>query len=66
MKSVLHPSAKLLSSIEYLSKIKDVISTPSGYETIVKCLQPCLVSNRLENAASVCLNKKACKACRFR
>ena len=66
MKSVLHPAAELVSSIEYLSKIKDVISTPSGYETIVKCLQPCLVSNKLENAAFVCLNKKACKVCGFR
>ena len=65
-KSVLHPAAELVSSIEYLSKIKDVISTPSGYETIVKCLQPCLVSNKLENAAVVGLNKKACKVCGFR
>ena len=66
MKTVLHPSAELPSSIEYLSKTKDTISTPSGYEPIVKCLQPCLVSNKLENAAFVCLNKKACKVCGFR
>ena len=42
-----------------MSKINDVISTPSGYKTIVKCLQPRLVSNKLENAVFVCLDEKA-------
>ena len=65
-KGILQPSIELQSSIDYLSKIKDVLSTPSGYETIVKCLQPCLVSKKLENADAVCLNGKSCKACGFR
>jgi len=66
VKLILQPSTELQSSINYLSKIKDVISTLSGYETIVKCLQPCLLSNKLENSDFICLNGKSCKACGFR
>ena len=38
VKGVIQPCTELQSSIDYLSKIKDVISTPTGYETIVRCL----------------------------
>ena len=50
----------------YLTVIKDVIGTPSKYDTIVKCLKPCLNSDKLEHASSVCLNKKVCVKCGFR
>ena len=50
----------------YLTVIKDVIGTPSKYDIIVKCLKPCLNSDKLEHASSVCLNKKVCDKCGFR
>ena len=62
------------TSKECFGKIKDVISTPSKYDTVVKCLQPCLSTDKLEGAAHKCLigmgggadEEKGCNICGFK
>ena len=49
-----------------LRSIKDVIATPSKYDTIVACLQPCLTTNKLEDAKPDCIDGHECTACGFR
>ena len=48
-------SRETRSQVDVLNKIKDVVSTPSKYDTIVKCLKPCLKTEKLEHAACTCL-----------
>jgi hypothetical protein len=52
--------------LDQLIKIKEIISTPSKYDTIVKYLQPCLVSDKLEDAKYTCLLGDECESCGFR
>ena len=40
-----------------LTKINDILSMPSKYDTVVKCLKPCLYPNKLEDAAHVYLDR---------
>ena len=49
-----------------LIEIKEIISQPSKYDTIVACLQPCLSTNKLEDAKYSCLNGQDCSSCGFR
>ena len=48
-----------------LTKINDILSTPSKYNTIAKYLKPCLHTNRLEDAVHICLDQDKCKMCGF-
>ena len=41
-------TAKVTGQIHVLLKIKDVIATPSKHNSCVKCLKPCLRSEKLE------------------
>ena len=59
-------SEETCSQVDVLAQIKDFISTPSKYDTIVKCLKTCLNTNKLESAIHTCLDGKACNACGFR
>ena len=67
-------SAETEHQIGVLEKMKDVIETPSKYDTVVKCLGPCLCSGKLEGAAHKCLigkgtgedQGKGCDVCGFR
>ena len=59
-------SEETCSQFDVLAQIKDVIATPRKYDTIVKCLKPCLNTNKLESAVHTCLDGKACNACGFR
>ena len=51
-----------------------MIETPSKYDTVVKCLQPCLTTGKLEDAAYKCLlgectgadGSNGCNVCGFR
>ena len=49
-----------------LMEIKEIISKPSKYDTIVACLQPCLSTNKLEDAEYACLHGQDCSKCGFR
>ena len=57
-----------------LEKIKDVIATPSKYDTVVEYLQPCLSTGKLEGVAYICLietgggadGEKGCNICGFK
>ena len=57
-----------------LEKIKNVIETPSKYDTAVKCLQPCFASGKLEDVSYKCLigecagdsGGNGCSICGFR
>ena len=49
-----------------LIEIKEIISKPSTYDTIVACLQPCLTTNRLEDAKHPCLHGQDCSKYGFR
>ena len=67
-------SSQAVSQKHVLEKIKDVIETPSKYDTVVKCLQPCLASGKLEDASYKCLigecagksGGNGCSICGFR
>ena len=54
------------SQVDVLAQIKDVIATPSKYDTTVKCLKPYLNTIKLESSVHTCLDGKACNACGFR
>ena len=74
MRSKTDLSTETRSQISVLEKIKDVIVTPSKYDTVVKCLGPCLSTGKLEGAAHKCLIGKckgkdagaSCDRCGFR
>ena len=51
--------------LDMLTKTNDILSTPSKYDTVVKCLKPCLHTNKLKNAAHVCLDRGKCETCGF-
>ena len=50
-------------SLSLLKQIKEVIQTPSKYDCIVACLQPCLSSNKLEDAKPDCVDGDKCTEC---
>ena len=52
--------------LDQLIKIKEIIPTPNKYDTIVKCLHPCLVSDKLDDAKYTCLLGDECESCGFR
>ena len=52
--------------IALLSKIEDVLATPSKYDTIVTCLQPRLTTNKLKDAMPAYLEEDGCNKCGFR
>ena len=66
MQNLNNITAEVTGQINVLVKIKDVIATPSKHNTCVKCLKPCLRSEKLENAAYTCLNKHDCGICGLR
>ena len=49
-----------MDDLVHLKQIKAILSTPSKYDTIVKCLQPCLASGKLEDAKPTCLAGNEC------
>ena len=49
-----------------LNEIREIISMPSKYDTIVSCLKPCLSTGELEDANERCINGKDCVRCGFR
>ena len=49
-------TAEVSVEITQLIKIKDILSTSSKYDTMVKCLKPCLETDKLEDAKHSCLH----------
>ena len=50
-----------------LAKIRDIITKPSKYESIVACLHPCLpCDGKLERAKFECIKGRQCTECGFR
>ena len=56
---------KATKDLTILHRIKDILATPSKYDTIVECLQPCLSSQKLEDAKPLCLIQDGCDMCGF-
>ena len=62
-------SSEAESHKRVVEKIKDVIETPSKYDTVVKCLQPCVTTGKLEDVSYKCLIGECaddCNVCGFR
>ena len=59
-------TAEVSAQMDILVKIKEILSTPSKYDTIVKCLKPCLETDKLEDAKQTCLDGNECDSCGFR
>ena len=57
---------KATKDLEMLQRIKSILATPSKYDTIVECLQPCLCSRKLEDAKPLCLLANGCDKCGFK
>jgi len=51
---------------QYSTVQGEILSTPSKYDTIVKCLKPCLETDKLEDAKQTCLSRNECDSCGFR
>ena len=53
--------------ISQLERVEDILSTNSKYDTIVKCLSPCLPPDgKLEAAEYACINGTECMSCGMR
>ena len=58
-------AADVSIEITQLIKIKDMLSTPSNYDTMVKYLKPCLETDKLEDTKHSCLHGEECEPCGF-
>ena len=58
-------TAEMSVEITQLIKIKDILSTTSKYDTIVKCLKPCLETDKLEDVKHSCLHGEECESYDF-
>jgi len=54
---------KATKDLPTLHRIKDILATSSKYDTIVECLQPCVFSQKLEDAKPFCLIQDGCDMC---
>ena len=51
--------------LEHLNKIRDTVFTPCKYDSCMACINPCLASDKLEDAKHYCFTGE-CNTCGFR
>ena len=58
--------AGLLNEVSHLKSIKNIISQPSKSDSMIACMEQCLPTGKLEDAAHACLYGDDCDKCGFR